>query len=91
MTFDFITALGLLAGTFTTISFVPQITKLWRTRSTDDISSGMFIIFSLGVALWLIYGWIKGDIAIIVANAITLLFALSILGLKIIYTRQRNR
>ncbi len=48
--------LGLLAGTLTTISFVPQVWQTWKTRSTKDLSLGMLLIFTLGIALWLIYG-----------------------------------
>jgi MtN3 and saliva related transmembrane protein len=77
--------LGTAAGTLTTISFVPQVVKTWRSRSGGDISTGMFLLFSLGVLLWLIYGlWIEA-LPIVIANGITLLLALTILWLKYRY------
>jgi MtN3 and saliva related transmembrane protein len=78
-----VTALGLLAGTLTTIAFVPQVIKTWRTRSTHDISLGMFAIFVAGIIVWLIYGAIIGDVPVIAANAATLLLAGTILVFKI--------
>lgn len=80
-----ITVIGLLAGTLTTIAFVPQVMKTWRTKSTEDLSLGMYLIFCCGVILWLIYGIIRTDLPIILANAVTLLLILSVLFLKIIY------
>jgi MtN3 and saliva related transmembrane protein len=78
-----VTALGLLAGTLTTIAFVPQVIKTWRTRSTHDISLGMFAIFVAGIVVWLVYGAIIGDVPVIAANAATLLLAATILVFKI--------
>ncbi len=75
--------IGWLAGVLTTIAFLPQVTQIWRTRSTQDISLGMYLIFTLGVALWLIYGLLLKAWPIIIANAITLLFSGSILVLKL--------
>lgn len=86
MTFaDLVSAdlLGLVAGTLTTIAFVPQVVKLWRSRSTRDISLGMFVTFSIGVALWLLYGLAIHAWPIVLANAVTLLLALTILILKL--------
>ncbi len=77
------TAVGLLAATLTTVAFVPQVVKTWRTRSTADISLGMFLILTAGIAAWLIYGAIIGDLPLILANAITLVLAGTILVLKI--------
>ena len=78
-----VTALGLLAGTLTTIAFVPQVIKTWRTRSTHDISLGMFAILVAGILAWLAYGALIGDIPLILANAVTLLLAGTILFFKI--------
>jgi MtN3 and saliva related transmembrane protein len=75
--------LGLLAGTLTTIAFVPQVLQAWRTRSTRDISLAMFSTFSIGVALWLLYGIAIGSWPIVLANAATLVLALTILYLKL--------
>lgn len=79
------TLLGTLAGVLTTASFVPQVLKTWRTRSTADISLGMFSAFTAGVGLWLVYGILIGEIPIIVANAITLGLAGTILAFKLRY------
>lgn len=79
------TLLGTVAGVLTTASFVPQVLKTWRTRSTADISLGMFSAFTAGVGLWLVYGILIGEIPIIVANAITLGLAGTILAFKLRY------
>lgn len=78
-----VTAIGLLAAVLTTVAFVPQVVKTWRTRSTTDISLGMFSILVAGVAAWLIYGLLIGDIPLVLANAVTLLLAGTILFFKI--------
>ena len=82
---------GALAGTLTTIAFIPQVVKTWRSRSAEDISLFMFLLFSTGVALWLVYGIAIGSLPVIAANAITLLLATSILVLKIRYIRSQRR
>ena len=74
--------LGLAAGFFTTISFVPQIQKIWKTRSAEDVSKKMFLAVALGVALWLAYGIILEQWPIIIWNAISLVLAGAILALK---------
>tara|TARA_B100000427_G_C14963862_1_gene357977 strand:+ start:200 stop:466 length:267 start_codon:yes stop_codon:yes gene_type:complete len=71
--------LGYLAGLLTTIAFIPQVLKVWKTKSTEDISIWMFLIFTTGVFLWLIYGLLIKNNSIIVANAITFLLSLMIL------------
>ncbi len=75
--------IGYLAATLTTASFVPQAILTIRTKDTESLSLGMYSTFTLGVLCWLIYGIYLGDKAIIVANAITLLLAASILFFKI--------
>lgn len=75
--------IGSIAGTFTTLAFIPQVIKTWRSRSAADISLVMFLLFSSGVVLWLVYGVLIGSKPVIIANTITLILALSILGLKI--------
>ena len=82
---DFITILGLAAATITTISFLPQMFKTWRTKSAKDVSLVTLITFISGVFLWLIYGIYLQSLPIILANAITLIFNLIILWLKIKY------
>jgi MtN3 and saliva related transmembrane protein len=82
---DLTNGLGLLAGGLTTAAFVPQVTKIWRSKSAEDVSLKMFVAFCLGVGLWLTYGVIKKDWAIILTNGVTLLLALAILAMKIKY------
>jgi len=77
--------LGLLAGTLTTAAFLPQVIKTWRSRSAGDISLVMFALFSLGVLLWIVYGFTVGAVPVIVANVITLLLSITILVFKIRY------
>jgi MtN3 and saliva related transmembrane protein len=79
------TLLGLIAGGLTTLAFVPQVLKTWRTKSGNDISLGMFLLFSTGVLLWLIYGILIEALPVILANAVTLLLSLAILLLKLRY------
>ena len=76
--------LGYLAASLTTLSFVPQALLTLRTRDVHGISAGMYSLFTLGVALWLAYGWRLGDWPIIIANAVTLLLAATILLAKLV-------
>jgi len=80
---DAVTLLGLVAGTLTTAAFVPQLIKVWRSRSTRDISLAMYGIITTGILLWLIYGILIDSVPVIAANAVTLVVALMILALKI--------
>ncbi|MDJ0554167.1 MAG: SemiSWEET transporter [Microcoleaceae cyanobacterium MO_207.B10] len=82
---NLVTVLGLLAGSLTTISFLPQVIKTWRTRSTKDISLEMFAIFCSGVLIWIIYGILVKDIPVIFTNVATLTLASPILFFKIKY------
>ena len=79
------TIVGYAAGTLTTIAFVPQLLKVWRTKSTEDISLLMFLIFTSGVVMWLIYGVLLDEAPIVVTNTVTLGLASAILWLKIKY------
>ena len=79
------TILGLLAATCTTVSFLPQAVKSIQTKNTTGISLSMYSLFTTGTLLWLLYGISNLDLPIIIANAITLLFALIILVYKIRY------
>ena len=74
--------MGLVAGVLTTISFVPQVVKTWRSKSAKDLSWSMFLLFWTGVLLWLIYGIAIDNIPIIIANAFTLILASIILYFK---------
>jgi MtN3 and saliva related transmembrane protein len=76
---------GLIAGTLTTIAFVPQVWRVWKTRSTRDVSLGMYLVFTTGVAFWLAYGLMLGAWPIIVANVVTLALTGTVLALKLRY------
>ena len=69
---DAITLLGLLAATLTTVAFLPQVIKNWKTRSAGDLSFGTFGLFTGGLVLWLSYGLLIGNLPIIVSNTVTL-------------------
>lgn len=75
--------IGYLAASLTTLSFVPQVWRTWKTRHTKDISLRMYLMLTCGIALWLVYGLRIGAWPIILANAITLLLAGTVLVLKL--------
>lgn len=75
--------IGIIAGILTTISFVPQVVRVLKTNDTKSISKAMYICFSLGVCLWLVYGFLINSFAVIAANIITLPMALIILWKKL--------
>ena len=74
---------GMIAGTLTTIAFVPQVWRVWKTRSTKDISLGMYLVFTTGVVFWLAYGLLLGAWPIIETNIITLALTGTVLALKL--------
>lgn len=78
--------LGIIAGIMTTISFIPQVMQILKTRNVEGISLLMYTIFTSGVFLWTVYGFIRLQISVIVAHEVTLLLALVILGMKIWFT-----
>ena len=80
-----VAVLGYVAGTLTTIAFLPQAIQTWKTKSTKDISLGMFVSFCTGVFLWLIYGVLINSYPVIIANVFTLSLAMIILFMKIKY------
>ncbi|HEY0355598.1 MAG TPA: SemiSWEET transporter [Flavisolibacter sp.] len=82
---DWITIVGYMAACATTISFIPQALKTIQTRDTSGISLGMYVVFTIGVLLWLVYGIFSNNFPIIAANVITLGLALTILVYKIKY------
>ena len=75
--------IGFAAASLTTASFVPQAWLTFRTRDVRGISLGMYSVFTLGVALWLAYGVVLQAWPIVIANAITLVLASAILGMKL--------
>jgi MtN3 and saliva related transmembrane protein len=74
----------------TTLSFIPQVHKAWRTKRCDDLSLTMLLAFGAGIVLWLIYGLMLRASPIIVANAVTLALILWLLYLKLKY-REKKR
>ena len=80
---DPIKILGLIAGFCTTIAFLPQVIKTWKEKSAEGLSLGMFSIFCTGVALWLVYGLMIKDLAVTLANLITLVLASMLLFFKL--------
>ena len=75
--------MGYFAGFLTTISFLPQVVKTWKSRSASDLSLGMFSVFSVGVMFWLIYGFLIQEPPIILWNSVTLALVLAILVMKL--------
>jgi len=65
------TILGLIAGTCTTLSFLPQVIRTLKTRHARDLSAAWLFIFGIGTALWLVYGILKSDVAVAGANGVT--------------------
>jgi len=74
--------IGFLAALLTTFSFLPQAVLTLRTRRTDEISLAMYLMLNLGIVCWLVYGLGQDDMALILANSVTLLFSLPILLVK---------
>jgi MtN3 and saliva related transmembrane protein len=82
---NFVTTIGLVAGALTTIAYVPQLLKTWRSKSAQDLSWSMLITLCVGIVLWLVYGIYAQDVPVIAANVVTLLLSSIILILKIKY------
>ena len=80
---DSVTVLGYAAGALTTVSLLPQVIRICKSRSARDISPVMFIIFSIGIALWIIYGVAIDSLPVIAANSVSLVLGLVILWLKL--------
>ena len=78
---------GSLAACLTTLSFLPQAWLSFKTRDVSGVSLGMYSVFTLGVALWLVYGVLLRAWPIVIANVVTLALALAILGMKLVYGR----
>ena len=83
MSITLIDVVGTAAACLTTISFVPQAWQSFRTRDVSGISLGMYSVFTVGVALWLVYGVLMDSWPIVVANAVTLVFSIAILAMKL--------
>lgn len=75
--------IGLTAGSLTTISFLPQVIKTWKSRSAKDLSLVMFSLFCFGIFLWLIYGLLINSLPVILSNIFTLILSSTILFFKL--------
>ena len=75
--------IGAVAGTLSTVAFVPQAWRIWKTRSARDLSLPMYLIFTAGVALWFVYGLMLGAVPIVVCNGLTLVLAGTVLAMKL--------
>jgi MtN3 and saliva related transmembrane protein len=75
--------IGLVAGTLTTLAFLPQVWHVWRTRQTRGLSLTWLLAFSLGLALWTAYGLLSDDLPVILANGITLLLCFFLIVMKL--------
>jgi MtN3 and saliva related transmembrane protein len=82
---DTITIIGLIAAAFTTISLLPQLIKVWKSKSTKDISTGMFSLYCGGVFLWFVYGVYLNNSPIVIANSLAFVQGLIILIFKAKY------
>ncbi len=88
--FNYIEFFGFLAALLTTIAFLPQLYKTWKTKSADDVSLIMLILFIIGLICWIIYGLKINSLPILVANIITFILNFSILILKINYSKNKE-
>ena len=75
--------IGGLASALTTLAFIPQVWRVWKTRSARDLSLPMYLIFTTGVVLWLVYGLALGAWPIIAGNVITLFLASTVVAMKL--------
>jgi MtN3 and saliva related transmembrane protein len=85
-----ITIIGLAAAICTTASYVPQVTKAWRTGETGDLSLGMLVTLALGLSFWCLYGFARGDAVIVLANATSLALDATLIYWKIAGAPQRR-
>ena len=89
--FNYIDLFGFLAAFLTTLAFLPQLYKTWKTKSAEDVSLIMLILFITGLICWIIYGLKINSIPILVANVVTFIFNFSILILKLSYNKKNNK
>lgn len=82
---------GSLAACLTTLSFLPQVWLSFKTRDVSGVSLSMYSVFTVGVALWLVYGLMLHAWPIVIANIVTLVLAVAILGMKLIYGRVQRQ
>jgi MtN3 and saliva related transmembrane protein len=85
------TLVGCAAAFCTTVSYIPQVKKSWETGSTGDLSLKMLLILATGIGLWVVYGILRGDTVIVIANSVSLLLLCNLLIFKVRETMTRGR
>ena len=80
--------LGLIATGFSTSSFIPQIWRSWRTRDVSGISLPTYVILTIALTLWLLYGILKSDAPLVIANAIIIMLSVAIAAMKIAFEKR---
>ena len=88
MTLSLADVVGSAAAVLTTLSFLPQVLHTLKTRDVSGISLVMYSAFTVGVALWLVYGLLLGSWPIVIANVITIMLALAIVVMKLVFGRR---
>lgn len=91
MSAELVESTGLVAGFLTTLAYVPQVLKVWRSRTARDISLIMFLLMNVGIALWLVYGLLIGSPGLIAANTVTLCLTAAVLAAKLKFDRPSGR
>ena len=84
------TFIGGFAAFCTTVSYIPQVKKAWATHETGDLSLKMLLILSAGLSLWIVYGFLKGDWVIILANGVSLAMLANLVWFKMHEKRQQG-
>lgn len=87
MHYDIVEIIGLIAAFCSTAAFMPQVIQIWRSKSAQDISLGMYSLLAVGVTSWLVYGLFIGSIAIVLNNICTLILTAIIFVLKLKYSK----
>jgi MtN3 and saliva related transmembrane protein len=75
--------IGSAAGTLTTVAFIPQVMRAWKTGSVEDLSLWMLLAFTTGVCLWTVYGVVTSAVPLIITNGITSVLAFMLLAMKV--------
>ena len=83
MDFSSADVIGSAAGTLTTVAFIPQVVRAWRTGSVEDLSLWMLLAFTTGVGLWTVYGVVTDAVPLIITNGLTFVLAMTLLVLKL--------
>ena len=79
--------IGLIAATFTTMAFVPQVLKIWKKRDATGVSVSMYVIMFIGICIWLVFGILIDSIAVITANAVSGVLQLFIIIFSLIHRK----